>query len=246
MRSIDINCDLGEGKLNDASLMPCISSANICCGYHAGDEKITRATIKLALKNKVAIGAHPGFADKENFGRVELILPSHDYYALVMEQLILFKNIAAEEGATIHHVKAHGALYNLASKNVMVANELAKAVYDFDPNLIFYGLSNSNMLFIAETMGLRTASEVFADRTYEDDGSLTPRVKKNSVLTDPASVAKQALLLASEKQVMSTTGKSISVKADTICIHGDSPNAPGLAKAIHQRLKENKIEIRAL
>ena len=246
MRSIDINCDLGEGKLNDASLMPCISSANICCGYHAGDENITRATIKLALKNKIAIGAHPGFADKPNFGRVELILPPHDYYALVMEQLILFKNIAAEEGATIHHVKAHGALYNLASKNVMVANELAKAVYDFDPNLIFYGLSKSNMLFVAEAMGLRTASEVFADRTYEDDGSLTPRVKKNSVLTDPATVAKQALLMASEKQVMSTTGKSISVKADTICIHGDSPNAHDIAKAIHQRLKENKIEIRAL
>lgn len=246
MRSIDINCDLGEGKPNDASLMPCISSANICCGYHAGDEKTTRATIRLALKNKVAVGVHPGFADKVNFGRVELMLAPHEYYALVMEQLIAFKDMATEEGATVHHVKAHGALYNLAAKNIMVAEELAKAVYDFDPHLIFYGLSNSPMLRVAEATGLKIASEVFADRTYQDDGSLTPRIKKNAMITDPVVAARQAMLMASEQRVISANGESIHVKADTICIHGDAPNAHTIAKAIHQTLKENRIDIRAL
>src|SRR5215471_7358306 len=206
MRSIDINCDLGEGMPNDASIMPCISSANICCGFHAGNEKTTRATIKLAVKNKVAVGAHPGFADKENFGRAELMLPPHDYYALVMEQLISFKDIADEEGAVVHHVKAHGGLYNLAAKNSMVANEVAKAVYDFGPNLIFYGLSNSIMLTVAGSMGLRTASEVFADRTYQDDGTLTSRVKKNALITDPQAVANQVLLMSIEQRVMSVDG----------------------------------------
>jgi len=246
MRSIDINCDLGEGMPNDASIMPCISSANICCGFHAGNEKTTRTTIKQAVKNKLAIGAHPGFADKENFGRAELMLPPHDYYALVMDQLIAFKSIADEEGAVIHHVKAHGGLYNLAAKNSMVANEVAKAVYDFDPHLIFYGLSNSIMLTVAGSMGLKTASEVFADRTYQDDGSLTPRVKKNALLTDAQAVSQQVLLLANEQRAISVNGHSLSLKADTVCIHGDTPHAYAFAKAIHQTLKENKIQMRPL
>jgi len=131
MLSIDINCDLGEGMPNDASIMPFISSANIACGFHAGDETTIRNTIRLAVKNHLAVGAHPGFADKENFGRVEILLPTHEYYALVMEQLVLFKEIAEQEGVAVHHVKPHGALYNLAVKNEMVATEIAKAVHDF-------------------------------------------------------------------------------------------------------------------
>jgi UPF0271 protein len=246
MRSIDINCDLGEGMQNDASLMPCISSANIACGYHAGDESTIRTTIRLALKNKVAVGAHPGFADKKNFGRLELSFAGHEYYTLVMDQLVLFNEIAHDEGATIHHVKAHGALYNLAAKNEMVAAEIAKAVFDFDPSLIFYGLSNSSMLRVAERTGLKIASEVFADRTYQEDGTLTPRIQKFAMVTDVNAVATQALLMASEQKVLSTSGKSIAVKADTICIHGDTPNAHAIAKAIHNCLKENKIEIRSI
>ena len=178
MPSIDINCDLGEGKSNDASIMPFISSANIACGFHAGDESSIRTAIRLAIKNKVAIGAHPGFADKKNFGRLEMLLPPHEYYSLVMEQLLIFKNIADEERAIIHHVKPHGALYNLAAKNETVAEELAKAAFDFDPSLIFYGLSNSPMLSIAESVGLKTASEVFADRTYQEDGSLRQEFRR--------------------------------------------------------------------
>ena len=193
MLSIDINCDLGEGMPNDASIMPFISSANIACGFHAGDETTIRNTIRLAVKNHLAVGAHPGFADKENFGRVEILLPTHEYYALVMEQLVLFKEIAEQEGVVVHHVKPHGALYNLAVKNEMVATEIAKAVHDFDPSLIYYALSNSAMLRIAEHMGLKTASEVFADRTYQDDGTLTPRTQRNAMLTDSEMAAKQVL-----------------------------------------------------
>jgi UPF0271 protein len=246
MLSIDINCDLGEGKPNDASIMQFISSANIACGYHAGDEATIRATIRLAIKHKLAIGIHPGFADKENFGRVEISLPAGDYYKLVLEQLVLFKDIADQEGASIHHIKAHGALYNLAVKNETVANEVAKAVHDFDPTLIYYALSNSAMLRIAEEMGLKTASEVFADRNYQDDGTLTPRVQKNAIVTEPDAAAKQVLMMAKEKKAISVNGKSFPVKADTICIHGDLPQAYSFAKAINKTLKENKIGIKAI
>jgi len=246
MLSIDINCDLGEGMPNDASIMPFISSANIACGFHAGDETTIRNTIRLAVKNHLAVGAHPGFADKENFGRVEILLPTHEYYALVMEQLVLFKEIAEQEGVAVHHVKPHGALYNLAVKNEMVATEIAKAVHDFDPSLIYYALSNSAMLRIAEHMGLKTASEVFADRTYQDDGTLTPRTQRNAMLTDSEMAAKQVLMMAKDKKVTTLNGKSFPVKADTICIHGDLPQAYSFAKAICKSLKENKIDVKAI
>jgi len=246
MLSIDINCDLGEGMPNDASIMPFISSANIACGFHAGDETTIRNTIRLAVKNHLAVGAHPGFADKENFGRVEILLPTHEYYALVMEQLVLFKEIAEQEGVVVHHVKPHGALYNLAVKNEMVATEIAKAVHDFDPSLIYYALSNSAMLRIAEDMGLKTASEVFADRTYQDDGTLTPRTQRNAMLTDSEMAARQVLMMAKDKKVTSLNGKSFPVKADTICIHGDLPQAYSFAKAICKSLKENKIDVKAI
>jgi len=246
MLSIDINCDLGEGMPNDASIMPFISSANIACGFHAGDETTIRNTIRLAVKNHLAVGAHPGFADKENFGRVEILLPTHEYYALVMEQLVLFKEIAEQEGVVVHHVKPHGALYNLAVKNEMVATEIAKAVHDFDPSLIYYALSNSAMLRIAEDMGLKTASEVFADRTYQDDGTLTPRTQRNAMLTDSEMAAKQVLMMAKDKKVTTLNGKSFPVKADTICIHGDLPQAYSFAKAICKSLKENKIDVKAI
>jgi len=246
MPSIDINCDLGEGKPNDASIMQFISSANIACGYHAGDEATIRATIRLAIKNKLVVGAHPGFADKENFGRVEILLPAGDYYNLVMEQLVLFKDIADQEGVPIHHIKAHGALYNLSVRNEMVATEVAKAVHDFDPTLIYYALSNSSMLRIAEDMGLRTASEVFADRNYMDDGTLIPRIQKNAIVTEADAAAKQVLMMAKEKKAMSINAKPFPVKADTICIHGDLPQAYSFAKAIHKSLKENKIDVRSI
>jgi 5-oxoprolinase (ATP-hydrolysing) subunit A len=231
---------------NDDLLMPFISSANIACGFHAGDEATIRNTIRLAIANKVSVGAHPGFADKENFGRKEIELSAGAYYQLTMEQLQLFKRIAIEERAILHHVKAHGALYNMAAKNPMIANELARAIADFDPSLIFYGLSNSLMLKEAEKIGLKTASEVFADRTYQEDGSLTPRVQKNAMLNEVDTATRQVLMMAREQKVVATSGNTIQVKADTICIHGDGPHALTFAKAIHDALKEKNIEIKSI
>jgi len=246
MSCIDINCDLGEGMPNDAFLMPFISSANISCGFHAGDETSIRTTIRLAKGNQVSIGAHPGFADKENFGRKEIELSADGYYQLVMEQLLFFRRIAREEGASIHHVKAHGALYNMAAKATIIANELARAVADFDSSLIFYGLSNSLMLTEAKKLGLKTASEVFADRTYQEDGSLTPRAQKNAMWNEVETATRQAIMMANEKKVVATSGKIIPVKADTLCIHGDGDHALEFAKAIYHSLKEKNIEIKPI
>ena len=175
MLSIDLNCDLGEGCANDNEIMPLISSANIACGYHAGDEHTIEQTIKSALKNNVAVGAHPSFFDKENFGRKEFLLSEDEYYKLIIEQLSIIQKIAKKCGTKLHHVKPHGALYNVSAKNKSIANIIAKAVNDFDKNLILYGLSGSYSISEAEKYKLKTASEVFADRTYQSDGSLTPR-----------------------------------------------------------------------
>jgi len=231
---------------NDALLMPFISSANIACGFHAGDEATIRKTIRLAIANKVSVGAHPGFADKENFGRKEVELPAEGYYHLTIEQLHLFRRVTIEEGAPLHHVKAHGALYNMAAKNAMIARELVRAVVDFDPSLILYGLSNSFMLSEAEKFGLKSASEVFADRTYQEDGSLTPRVQKNALLNEVDAARQQVLMMAGQQKVIATSGNIIPVKADTICIHGDGEYAVAFAKAIYDVLKEKNIEIKSI
>ncbi|HLY70758.1 MAG TPA: 5-oxoprolinase subunit PxpA, partial [Puia sp.] len=175
MLSIDLNCDLGEGSGNDAEIMPFISSANIACGYHASDEKMMFETIGLAMQNNVAIGAHPSFKDKENFGRKEYILGMDEYYELIINQLEKIRKIAVQCSARLHHVKPHGALYNLSARQQPVAAIIAKAVYDFDNKIIVYGLSQSHSVSEAEKLGLKTANEIFADRTYQDDGSLTPR-----------------------------------------------------------------------
>jgi len=214
--------------------------------YHAGNEETMRQVIQLCLQHGVNIGAHPSFMDKENFGRTEMNLPAGTIYNLVTEQLKIIAAITVSYETTLHHVKPHGALYNLAVKNEMVATEIAKAVHDFDPSLIYYALPNSAMLRIAEDMGLKTASEVFADRTYQDDGTLTPRTQRNAMLTDSEMAARQVLMMAKDKKVTSLNGKSFPVKADTICIHGDLPQAYSFAKAICKSLKENKIDVKAI
>jgi UPF0271 protein len=246
MPSIDINCDLGEGLDNDEQIMQFISSANIACGYHAGDEASIRKAIQLAKQHGVSIGAHPGFADKENFGRKEISLPGNGFYELVREQLVLFKRILEQEGGILHHVKAHGALYNMAAANPTIAVAIAEAVRDFDASLIFYGLSGSCMLTEVQKLNLKVASEVFADRTYQENGSLTPRSHENALLDDVDLVARQALLMAKEKKVMATNGKKIPVIADTICIHGDGSKAVAFARIIHHSLKEKGIEIKSI
>jgi UPF0271 protein len=244
MNSIDLNCDMGEGLDNDALLMPFISSANIACGYHAGDENIMQQTIDLCLQHGVSIGAHPGFADKTNFGRTEMQLALQEIYNLVADQIQLLQKIANSNGTKLHHVKPHGALYNMAAKDAALANAIAKAVYAIDPRLIFFGLSGSHLISEAEKLGLQTASEVFADRTYLDDGNLTPRSQPNAMIEAAGNSVQQILQMINEKTVTSINHKKIVIKAETICLHGDGKHALQFASTIYNALQENQIQIK--
>jgi UPF0271 protein len=214
---MQINCDLGEGIGNDAELMPYIDEANIACGFHAGDAFTMRETVALCIQHKVQIGAHPSYLDRENFGRKEIELSSEEIYLLVKKQIESLKKITENAGAKLNHVKPHGALYNTSAKNEAVAEAIAKAVRDIDPNLILFGLKNSHSITAAKNIGLKTAEEAFADRSYESDGSLTPRNQPGACYTEVQDVLDQV-----EK-----------MKADTWCIHGDGPHALAFAKALH-------------
>lgn len=229
----DINCDLGEGIGNDALIIPFITSANIACGYHAGDIDTMHQTIAACLKHNVSIGAHPSFLDRENFGRTEIAMPLDELYELIIQQLIIFFEVADSFGEKINHVKPHGVLYNMSAKDALIANIIAKAVNDFDSNLILYGLSGSHSISEANAIGLKTASEVFADRTYQDDGSLTPRSKPDALITDVEKMIQQVSKMIKDGTVTTVSGKSIPIKAETICIHGDGKHAIEFAKAIH-------------
>ena len=236
---------MGEGMMTDAAIMPFISSANIACGYHAGNEEIMKKTVELAVKNDVAIGAHPGFADKKNFGRKELQLKISQYYQLIIDQLVAFKNITNALGVGIHHVKPHGALYNMSAKNKSIASTIAKAVKDFDENLILYGLSGSYSISEAKAFHLKTASEVFADRTYQNNGSLTPRSQSSALIEDENISLKQVLQMVQKHTVTSLENFTISIVAETICIHGDGIYAVEFAKRIYETLSEKNIVIKA-
>lgn len=246
MQTIDLNCDMGEGMPNDALLMPLISSANIACGYHAGNETVMRQTIALALKHDVAIGAHPGFADRGNFGRTNMHLSAVEVYNLVTEQLAILQKIAASEGAFLNHVKPHGALYNMSAKDAVLANTIATAVYDFDASLLLFGLSGSYSISEAVKKGLKTASEVFADRSYQDDGSLTPRTSPNAMLTSDDEAIQQVLQMTEQNTVSSTSGKTISICAETICLHGDGMHAVIFAKKIRQALETKQVQVKSI
>lgn len=239
---IDLNCDMGEGIGNDEAIMPFISSANIACGFHAGSGDIIRRTIDLALKHKVHIGAHPSFRDKENFGRKEMHLPSEKLYAIALEQLIKIDLIAKEKGARLHHVKPHGALYNMAAKDSSIARTIAQAVKDFDETLVLYGLSGSPLISEAKALGLKTSNEVFADRTYLDDGSLTPRSEAHALIEDEEQSIQQVLQMVKGGNVKSVNGNLVPIIADTICIHGDGKHAVAFAKKIHEALKFQTTE----
>jgi UPF0271 protein len=245
MLCIDINCDMGEGVSAEEFIMPFISSANIACGYHAGDEDIMKKTISLAMQHNVAIGAHPGFADKENFGRNEIQMSDEEYYLLIKEQLELIKKIADELGAKMHHIKPHGALYNMSAKNERLALIIAKAVKDFDDSLVLYGLSGSYSITEAKKIGLHTASEVFADRTYQDDATLTPRSSPNALIDNEAQCIQQLMQMVHEKCVTSVNNKKKSIVAETICIHGDGSHAIEFAKKINYTLQQQNIVIKA-
>ena len=243
MLTIDINCDMGEGMGNDELLMPFISSANIACGLHAGDEHTMKQTIEAALRYDVAIGAHPSFADRENFGRTQMNLAPEEVYTLMMDQLVTIDRIVKECNGRLHHVKPHGALYNMSASTPQIARTIAYAVRDFNPNLVLYGLSGSCSIIEAGAIGLRAASEVFADRTYLDDGSLSPRSQANALIEDISQSIRQVLEIVNEKSVTSVKGKKVPVVADTICIHGDGSNAVGLCRCVYQCLKESDVRI---
>lgn len=246
MQTIDLNCDLGEGLANDALLMPWISSANIACGYHAGDTATMQKTIALAMEHQVAIGAHPGFADKPNFGRIEMNLPLNEIFDLVTEQVWQLQQLAKQMGASLQHVKPHGALYNMSARDALLANTIAKAVYTIDQNLVLFGLSGSLSISEAEKIGLPTASEVFADRTYQSDGSLTPRSQPGAMISSTEQCLQQVLEMIQQQTVTTADQQKIPINAQTVCLHGDGEQAVAFAQLIYQELENNQIKIQRI
>lgn len=245
MRIIDINCDLGEGMPNDAAIMPYISSANIACGYHAGDEVTIRKTIELCMHHHIAIGAHPGFQDRQHFGRKEHNLTFWQYYDVVIEQLHILKKVTDSTGTFIHHVKPHGALYNMAASREEIALAIVSAVKDFNKDLILYGLSGSQLISTGNAAQLKTASEGFADRRYRNDGTLVPRTASGAVINDFDAITQQVLQMTRTQTVTTADNKIIPIVVETICIHGDEPNAADVARRIHEILNAHKIVIRS-
>ncbi len=241
---IDINCDMGEGVGNEEALMPFISSANIACGYHAGDANSILHTLELCKQYKVAPGAHPSFLDRANFGRREMELPVTELYELIIQQLLIMQEMADMADVSLRHVKPHGALYNMSARDPLIAQVIAKAVKNFNSQLILVGLSGSCSIEQAIEIGLDTISEVYADRTYQDDGTLTPRVTEGAMITDPAKAAAQVLEMVHEGTVTTVSGSKIPIIAESICLHGDGPHVLEFAKTIQQTLKAKGIDIR--
>lgn len=239
MISIDLNCDMGEGCGNDAELMNYVSSINVACGFHAGDARTMRETVQLAVNKGIKIGSHPSYLDLENFGRSEKNLSAQEVFDIVLYQTSALKGICEAFGATLHHVKPHGALYNQAAQDAKLAHAIAEAVKSLDENLILYGLSGSYLISEAEKIGLQTKSEVFADRTYKSDGSLTPRSEPNALIKNVGESIRQVLQMVENQTVTATNGETVKLKAETICIHGDGENAVEFAKAIYEKL--NKV-----
>ncbi len=248
--TIDLNCDMGEGfgswpMGNDALLMQYITSANIACGFHAGDPVIMRQTVRLALKYHIAIGAHPGFSDLQGFGRREIKMSPEEVFAMTLYQIGALQAIVRAEGGVLHHVKPHGALYNMAAKDRKLADAIAHATQQLGTDLVLYGLCGSALIEAGKAIGLRTAGEVFADRTYQDDGSLTPRSRPDALIDDTAKAVAQSMQMVRQQSVVSVNGKKINLDAETICLHGDGVHALEFATAIHAAFKENGIEMKA-
>lgn len=248
---IDLNSDLGESfgpwpMGQDAALMDSISSANVACGFHAGDPGTMRATVQLAREKGVAVGAHPGFPDLVGFGRREMKASPAEVEDFVLYQVSALAGIAAAQGVRLQHVKAHGALYNMACKDSALADAIAKAVAAFDRGLILFGLPNSELLRAGQAAGLKVAAEVFADRAYDPDGSLTARSKPGSVIHDTQQVVERAVVMVRDKKVVAIDGSTIALQADTICLHGDTPGAADHARAVRKGLESAGIQVASL
>jgi 5-oxoprolinase (ATP-hydrolysing) subunit A len=249
MKTIDLNCDLGEGfgaweMGNDAAMIELATSVNIACGFHAGDADIMRHTVDLAKARGVSIGAHPGYRDLHGFGRRPMPgLKASEIENLVAYQIGALQAIATAAGHKVTHVKAHGAISNVACEDDMTAQAIANGIKSVDPSLIFVVLANSRLVKAGEAANLPMVHEVFADRAYEDDGSLVSRRKPGAVLHEPKAIAERVLRMVEDGNVISVTGKVIKMRMDTVCIHGDTPGAVEIARGIRQTLKNAGIEV---
>lgn len=250
MIRVDLNCDMGESYGaysigNDTELLDSITSANIACGYHAGDPAVMRATVRQAIEKGIAIGAHPGLPDLAGFGRRRMDITPEEAYDMVTYQVGALMAFAIQEGSGLQHVKPHGALYNMAAVSRPLADAIASAINRLDSTLILYGLAGSELIKAGEAAGLRTASEVFADRTYQEDGSLTPRSMPNAIITALEDSIAQVIRMVKERTVVTQTGKMIPIQADTICIHGDGAHAALFARTLRTRLQAEGVNVQA-
>jgi UPF0271 protein len=247
---VDLNSDLGEGFGvytigNDDNVLKSVTSANVACGFHAGDPLIMKNTIQKAMKHNVAIGAHPGLSDFAGFGRRNLAISPDEAYAIVVYQIGALAGMAKSQGAQIQHVKPHGALYNMAAVDQKLAMAIAKAVYDVNPDYILYGLANSYLTKAGEIVGLRVAHEVFADRAYTPEGTLVSRSEVGAVLDSEIESLNQVVQMVTTGTVTAIDGSTVPIKADTICIHGDTPKAVAFSKNIRARLAQEDIKVRS-
>jgi UPF0271 protein len=245
---VDLNCDMGESfgawKMGaDREVLGSVSSANIACGFHAGDPAVMRETVRLARNANVAVGAHPGFPDLIGFGRRDMRVTPDEAENMTIYQIGALAAIAAAEGARLRHVKAHGALYNMAARDPALAAAIARAIAAVDRSLVMFGLAGSHMLDIGSDHGLQVASEAFADRAYEPDGSLTPRGRPGAVIHDPDLVVRRAVKMVREGTVTAVDGREIALKVDTLCTHGDTPGAHMLVQRLREGLQHHRIAI---
>ena len=245
---MDLNCDMGElpeaiADGTQESLMPSLTSVNVACGGHAGDEQTMKTTVEQALRWKLAIGAHPGYPDRVNFGRLELNLPPNEVAASVFEQVRALAEIAAHCGARLAHVKPHGALYNQAVRNREIAEAIANGVARWSRDVVLMGLAGSPMLDVFRGAGFTVAAEAFADRRYEADGTLRSRKFEDALIRDPEEAGRQALGIAERGVVIACDGTEVSIDAQTLCIHGDTPGAPRIAAAVARILREAGVRL---
>ncbi len=248
MNLIDINCDMGESfgtyKIGqDEEILKYVTSANIACGFHAGDPAVMRKTVQKALDTNTGIGAHPGFPDLTGFGRRAMDVTAQEAYDMVVYQIGALQAFVQAEGGVLQHVKPHGALFNMAAKQPSLAEAIAEAVYKVNPELILFGLAGSELVKAGKKTGLKTASEVFSDRTYQNDGTLTSRKEPDALITHQEKAVEQVIRMVKEKKVMTLQKEDIDIEAHTICIHGDGEHALEFAEFITDALKDSDIAI---
>ena len=248
---ININCDLGEKSKHhsnkyDPDLLEIINSANVACGYHAGDKETMNQVIKISKKNGVSIGAHPSFNDPENFGRERMNLSSSEIKKLIVNQYDILQKIASENEENVSHIKPHGALNNMACEDIELATTLAKTIKDINKDLIYLVPTGSKMQQAAKKLGMKFACEIFADRNYEDDGNLVSRKKPHALIIDPEQAKKHVLKMVQTQSLNCHSGKQIPCEIDSVCIHGDNLSALATAKSIKENLIENGLELKTL